>query len=52
LEAGDGLALVDAGFSSKTVAATQSPTAIIPIREIILNFFIDIVRLNTLAFGI
>jgi len=43
---------VDAGFSAKTAAATQSPKAIIPIREIISNFFIDIGRFKTPAFGI
>jgi len=52
LEAGDGLALVDAGFSAKTVAATQSAKAIIPIREITPNFFIDIGRFKMPALGI
>jgi hypothetical protein len=50
--AGDGLAFEDAGFAAKAATATQSPEAIIPIREIILNFFIGIVALKMPALGV
>jgi hypothetical protein len=42
--AGDGLAFEDADFAAE--AATENPKAIDPIREIIITFFISIVRLR------
>jgi hypothetical protein len=46
-ERGEGLAFGDAGLAATAVATRHDPRAIIVSPEIILDFFISIVRLST-----